>query len=58
MIWCEQFVKFDSSAPFEIVPRLENFSGYGPAAAQESALSDLIENVPFTSLAAILIARS
>lgn len=23
-------VKFDSSASFKIVPRLENFSGYGP----------------------------
>ena len=24
-------IKFDSSASFKIVPRLERFSGYGPA---------------------------
>ena len=26
MIWCYQFVKFDSSASFKMMPRLENFS--------------------------------
>ena len=32
VILCLQFVEFDSSASFKIVPRLENFSGLGPAA--------------------------
>ena len=32
MILCLQFVEFDCSASFKIVPRLENFSGHGPAA--------------------------
>lgn len=31
MIYCLQFVKFDSSASFIIVPRLENVSRYSPA---------------------------
>ena len=37
MIYCCQFVKFNSIASFKIVPRLEKVSSYGPVWAKTTS---------------------